>query len=64
MGTVDLARRVVANCQYEGGLDLFTASAIVKVADALSDANRAKLDAMSVTQAANIVWKLISKDIS
>lgn len=62
-GTVDLARRVLETKTHQKGLDYFTASAIVQVADALSPANRDKLNAMSIPQAANIVWKLVSKEI-
>lgn len=40
-------------------VDLFTASAIVAVADALSEENCAKLNAMSPDKAVGIVWKLI-----
>ncbi len=40
-------------------LDLFTASAMVTVYDALNDANKAKVNAMDVRVAANICMKLI-----
>lgn len=42
-------------------LDLTTAGAIVAVADALSPANREKLEGMSITRAADIVWKLVNR---
>lgn len=39
-------------------IDAFTASLIVQIADKLNPTNRAKLDAMSVRQAAVVCWKL------
>jgi len=42
-------------------LDLFTASAIVEVHDALSAPNRARLAAMDLPRAADLVWKVVTK---
>lgn len=40
-------------------VDLFSASAIVKVYDAVNDANKAKLKALPVAHMASIAFKLI-----
>ena len=42
-------------------LDHFSASALVQIYDALSPENQAKLEAMSLDRAMDIVWKLASK---
>ena len=42
-------------------VDMFTASAIVKVYDAINDTNKAKMDKMTVPAMANVAYKLISK---
>lgn len=42
-------------------LDLFTASAVVQVADALSPANAQRLAGMSVPAAVAVVWKVIER---
>lgn len=56
-------RSIVANGQYEkiNGhmVDLFTASAIVKVYDAVNDANKAKLQALPVARIASIAFQLL-----
>lgn len=56
-------RSIVANGQYEkiNGrmVDAFTASAIVKVYDALSDASKQKLLALPVTRMAAIVFQVL-----
>ena len=58
---IELARRVVERHQHEGGLDVQTANAIMTVWNALSVEQRAKFEAMSLTQKANVAWKLVSK---
>jgi hypothetical protein len=56
-------RSIVANCQYEkiNGymVDLFTASAIVKVYDAVNEANKARLLKLSVARIASISLQLL-----
>lgn len=42
-------------------LDLFTASAVVQVADALSPANAQRLAGMSLPAAVAVVWKVIER---
>jgi hypothetical protein len=42
-------------------LDTFTASAIVKVYDAVNDSNKKKLDSLKLPKLVNIVWKLLKK---
>lgn len=63
MGTVTAARRVVERKQCEAVdgvlLDLFTASHIVALADAVSEENCEKLDGLHVTQAAKIAYELV-----
>jgi hypothetical protein len=61
---VEAAREVLARGYgtYEGMLlDAFTASAIVQVADALSESSREKLEGMRLDRAVDVVWKLVSK---
>lgn len=61
---VDAAYRVSERCQHEKVdgvlLDLTTARAIIAVYEKLSPENRAKMEAMTVTRAATIAWKLVS----
>lgn len=56
-------RTIVENGQavrMEGKLvDTFTASAYVKVAEALNETNRAKLEALPLSKAVALVWKLL-----
>lgn len=56
-------RSIVANGQYEkiNGhmVDLFTASAVVKVYDALNETNQAKLKALPVARMASVVFNLL-----
>jgi hypothetical protein len=63
---IDALRRIVAESQYakiDGMMvDLFSASAIVSVFDAISPANQAKYAAMPVSQMASIAFKLLKKD--
>ena len=66
---IQIARRIVKNQQFEKvkdpvsgkrmALDMFSASAIVKVYDALSDANKAKLVKQKLPKIVDIVFKLI-----
>ena len=62
---IDVARRIVQNGQYEKYkgmmLDTFTASAIIKVYDAVNDSNKKKLDSLKLPKLVNIVWKLLKK---
>ena len=62
---VEVARRIVQNKQYEKYkgmmLDTFTASAIIKVYDAVNDSNKKKLDSLKLPKLVNIVWKLLKK---
>ncbi len=56
---------IVTNHQYakiDGMMvDGFTASGIVQVYDALSDANKAKYSALTVDRMATIMWKIVNK---
>ena len=62
---VEVARRIVQNGQYEKYkgmmLDTFTASAIVKVYDAVNDSNKKKLDSLKLPKLVNLVWKLLKR---
>jgi|11BtaG_2_1085332.scaffolds.fasta_scaffold11750_3 hypothetical protein len=56
---IDLARRVAKNHQHEKGLDATTANVIMQVYNAVSDANKAKMEKLSVKQLASIAFKLV-----
>ena len=66
---IQIARRIVKNQLFEKikdpvsgkrmALDMFSASAIVKVYDALSDANKAKMVKQKLPKMIDIVFKLI-----
>ena len=66
---IQIARRIVKNQQFEKvkdpvsgkrmALDMFSASAIVKVYDALSDANKAKMVKQPLPKMVDIVFKLM-----
>lgn len=66
---IQIARRIVKNQQFEKikdpvsgkrmALDMFSASAIVKVYDALSDANKAKMVKQKLPKMIDIVFKLM-----
>ena len=66
---IQIARRIVKNQQFEKvkdpvsgkrmALDMFSASAIVKVYDALSDGNKAKLVKQPLPKIVSVVFKLI-----
>ena len=62
---IEVARRIVQNGQHEKYkgmmLDAFTASAIVKVYDAVNDSNKKKMDKLKLPKLVNIVWKLIGR---
>lgn len=66
---IQIARRIVKDQQFEKvkdpvsgkrmALDMFSASAIVKVYDKLSDANKAKMVKQPLPKMIDIVFKLI-----
>lgn len=66
---IQIARRIVKNQQFEKvkdpvsgkrmALDMFSASAIIKVYDALSDANKAKMVKQPLPKMVDIVFKLM-----
>tara|TARA_B100000676_G_C17870855_1_gene728548 strand:- start:488 stop:763 length:276 start_codon:yes stop_codon:yes gene_type:complete len=66
---IQIARRIVKNQQFEKvkdpvsgkrmALDMFSASAIVKVYDALSDSNKAKMVKQPLPKMVDIVFKLM-----
>jgi hypothetical protein len=66
---IQIARRIVKNQQFEKvkdpvsgkrmALDMFSASAITKVYDALSDGNKAKMVKQPLPKMVDIVFKLI-----
>lgn len=63
-GWVDAVRRVAAEgFKVVDGVvvDQFSASAMIQVHDALSEANRAKFAAMPVAQAHAITFRIIAK---
>lgn len=63
--SIDQVRQILDAKQYgkvDGmQLDTFSASALVQIYDALSPENQAKLAAMSLDRAMNVVWKLMNK---
>ena len=66
---IQIARRIVKNQQFEKikdpvsgqrlALDMFSASAIVKVYDALSDSNKEKMVKQKLPKMIDIVFKLM-----
>tara|TARA_B100000242_G_scaffold291925_1_gene266222 strand:- start:2646 stop:2921 length:276 start_codon:yes stop_codon:yes gene_type:complete len=66
---IQIARRIVKNQQFEKvkdpvsgkklALDMFSASAIVKVYDKLSDKNKEKMVQQPLTKMVDIVFKLM-----
>ena len=60
---IEAIRRIVSESQYakvDGVMvDLFSASAIIRVYDALNEVNQAKYSAMSAPQMATIAFKLM-----
>jgi len=66
---IQIARRIVKNQQFEKvkdpvsgkrmALDMFSASAIAKVYDALSDGNKAKMVKQPLPKMVDIVFKLM-----
>jgi hypothetical protein len=60
---IEACRSIVTNSQYEkiNGhmVDLFSASAIVKIYDALNDANKAKFLALPVARMASVAMQLL-----
>ena len=66
---IQIARRIVKNQQFEKvkdpvsgkrmALDMFSASAITKVYDALSDTNKAKMVKQPLPKMVDIVFKLM-----
>ncbi len=60
---LDALRKIVTNCQYakiDGvTVDLFSASAMVKVHDALNETNRAKFLGLPISQMARMAFQLI-----
>ena len=66
---IQIARRIVKNQQFEKvkdpvsgkklALDMFSASAIVKVYDKLSDKNKEKMVKQPLTKMVDIVFKLM-----
>ena len=61
---LEYLRRIVADCtaaKIDGWLvDLFTASAIVKIYDALSEANRRKFIALPLEKMSGIAFRLLA----
>jgi len=62
---IDTLRKIVEDHQaakVDGTfVDAFSASAIVKVYDALNDQNKAKFASLPVWRMADITWKLLEK---
>lgn len=62
---IDACRRIVERCQYgkiDGVMvDLFTASCIVKVYDALNPGNQKKMRSLPICGMADISLRLLSK---
>jgi len=63
MTTIEQMRNIVSEKQcakIDGVLvDLFTASAVVKVYDALNESNQAKFGKLSPARMADITWKVL-----
>ena len=58
---VELARDVVKNKGAKKGLDLTTASVILKVYDQVNDSNKKKMEALPLEKLVNAVWKIVNK---
>lgn len=62
---VEACRQIVAECQYrkvDGVMvDLFSASAVVKVDEALSESNRVKFRALTIGRMASVAFKLMER---
>ena len=62
---IKAVRQIVESCQYAKVdgimLDLYSASAILKVYDAINEANQAKYRALPVYRMADIAFKVMSK---
>lgn len=56
-------RKIVADCQHakiDGVLvDLFTASAVVQVYDALNETNREKFASLDILRMVDLTWDLV-----
>lgn len=61
---IEKFRKIVADCQrakIDGtNIDLFSASAVVKVYDALNEENRAKFASVPAPKMVAIAWRLIN----
>ena len=64
METIKACREIVASCSYQKidgvTVDLFSASTIVQVFDALKPANQEKMAALPVSKMAALAFKLVS----
>jgi len=65
---IEKCRKIVSNKQYDeidgDTMDLFTASSVVQVYDALNDENKAKLERMaeeSLPRMVQAVWAVIDR---
>ena len=64
METIKACREIVASCSYQKVdgvmVDLFSASTIVQVFDALNSANQAKMASLPVEKMAALAFKLVA----
>lgn len=63
--TITIIKRIVKDHQYEKiqgqVVDAFTASAILKVYEALNEKNKKKFAALQIKRMADVAWKLIKR---
>jgi len=64
MTKIQKLKKIVADCQHakvDGvDVDLFTASAVVQVHDALNEKNRTKFVGLDILQMVDLTWKLVA----
>ncbi len=63
MTFVETCRKIAEEKQrgkYEGAwIDLYTASAVIRVYDALNEVNKAKIDACDYRKVVAVAWKMV-----
>jgi len=64
MTKIQQLKKIVADCQHakvDGvDVDLFTASAVVQVHDALNETNQAKFVSLDIMKMVDLTWKLVA----
>ncbi len=60
---IEICRKITKECQHDYFhgvmVDLYTASAVIKVYEALNDVNKAKFASCDYKKIVSITWKLI-----